>query len=161
MSSGVSEKPVSASCSEMNQLMMPHHANHAGTVFGGVIMSLCDSVAYVCAARHAGPRCVTVSVDRVDFHEPIHIGALVSFHATIHYVGTSSMDIGIRIVAEDLGTGEQRQTNTCFITMVHLDAQGKPAPVPRLVLDTDAERAQYTAAEARRNALRAVHGSQR
>ena len=145
-------KKVSASKTEISQLMMPHHANIAGVVFGGTILALADSVAYVCAARHAGPNCVTVSVDKVDFREPIRIGELVSCHASVNYVGKTSMEIGIRIMAEDLRTGKKRHTNSCYFTMVNLDDKGKPVSAPALVLETDEEKRRNRAAQKRRAA---------
>ncbi len=144
-------KPVSASKTEMSQLMMPHQANTAGFVHGGVILSIADNVAYVCAARHAGPRCVTVSVDRVDFREPIHIGEVVTFQASVNYVGRTSMEVGIRIIAENLKTGAKRHTNSCYITMVSLDEKGRPAPVPPLVPETEDEKRRQGDGEKRRN----------
>ena len=147
---GMSTKKVADSKTEMSQLMMPQHANFAGTVYGGTILSIADSVAYVCAARHAGPNCVTVSVDRVDFHEPIQIGELVTFKASVNYVGRSSMEIGIKIIAEDLKTGRSRHTNSCYFTMVAVNFQGKPVEVPRLQPETDDEKRRYAAGEERR-----------
>src|SRR3989338_3040181 len=131
------EKKVSESRTEMSQLMMPQHANFAGTAYGGTILSIADSVAYVCAARHAGPNCVTVAVDRVDFHDPIRIGELVTFVASVNYTGRSSMEIGIKIFAENLKTGHKRHTNSCYFTMVHLNDQGRPQEVPRVVPETE------------------------
>ncbi len=143
-------KKAADSKTEMSQLMMPHHANFAGTVYGGTILSVADSVAYVCASRHAGPNCVTVSVDRVDFHEPIQIGELVTFKASVNYVGRSSMEIGIKIIAENLKTGQRRHTNSCYFTMVSVDLRGKPVEVPRLQLETEEEKRRYAAGEERR-----------
>ncbi|MBU3759390.1 MAG: acyl-CoA thioesterase [Candidatus Omnitrophica bacterium] len=148
-------KKVADSRTEMSQLMMPHHANPGGTVYGGTILSIADSVAYVCAARHAGPGCVTVSVDKVDFHEPIHIGEVVTFRASVNYVGRSSMEVGIHITAEDLKSGTKRHTNSCYFTMVAVDAQGKAVEVPRLIPETEDEKRRYAAGEARRRAARA------
>lgn len=148
-------KKVAESKTEMSQLMMPHHANMAGTVYGGTILSVADSVAYVCAARHAGPNCVTVSVDRVDFHEPIQIGELVTFLASINYVGRSSMEVGIKIIAEDLKSGTKRHTNSCYFTMVAVDRQGRSSEVPRLIPETEDEKRRYIAGEERRRAARA------
>src|SRR3989338_7278731 len=145
------EKKVSESRREMSQLMMPQHANIAGTVYGGVILSIADGVAYVCAARHAGPRCLTVSVDQVDFREPIRIGELVTFKASINYVGRTSMEVGIRIEAEDLRTGKKRHTNSCYFTMVALDENGLPAPVPRLITETPDERRRFQEGRIRRD----------
>ena len=146
----MNSKTVSQSKTEISQLMMPHHANFAGTVYGGTILSIADSVAYVCAARHAGDaRCVTVSVDRVNFHEPILIGQLVTFLASVNYTGKSSMEIGIKIFTEDFKTGEKRHTNSCYFTMVHLNERGRPDEVPRIVPETDEEKRRYREGEAR------------
>jgi len=134
----------------MSQLMLPQHANIAGTVYGGAILSIADSVAYVCAARHAGPNCVTVSVDQVDFREPIRIGEVVTFKASVNYVGRTSMEIGIRIEAENLKTGEKRHTNSCYITMVALDDHGKPVEVPRLICETEIEKRRFREGQIRR-----------
>lgn len=143
-------KPVSASKTEMSQLMLPQHANVAGIVYGGTILGIADSVAYVCASRHAGPNCVTVSVDRVDFREPIRIGELVTFLASVNYVGKSSMEVGIKIFAEDLKSGQKRHTNSCTFTMVCLDEKGRPKEVPRLVPETEEEKQRTREGEERR-----------
>lgn len=148
----MSAKKVCESKTEISQLMMPQHANLAGVVFGGTILALADSVAYVCAARHAGPNCVTVSVDKVDFKEPIRIGELVSCMASINFVGRSSMEVGIKIMAEDLKTGTSRHTNSCYFTMVALDASGKPVPAPPILLETDDDKRRNRAAQKRRAA---------
>ncbi len=146
----IKEKKVSESRTEVSHLMMPQHANIAGTVYGGSILSIADSAAYVCASRHAGPRCVTVSVDQVDFREPIKIGQLVTFKASVNFVGKTSMEIGIRIEAENLETGEKRHTNSCYFTMVALDQFGKPTPVPRLVCETELEKRRCREGQIRR-----------
>ena len=142
-------KKVSDSKTEMSQLMMPQHANFAGTVYGGTILSIADSVAYVCAARHAGPYCVTVSVDRVDFSEPIQIGQVVTFLASVNYARRTSMEIGIKIVTEDLRTGEKRHTNSCYFTMVCLDENRRPKEVPKILPLTEDEKRRYTDGEKR------------
>ncbi len=147
-------KKVSESRTEISHLMMPSQANFGGNVFGGTILSIADGVAYVCAARHAGPYCVTVSVDRVDFHEAIKIGELVTFKASINYAGRTSMEVGIKIFAENLKTGEKRHTNTCYFTMVALDETGKPKEVPTLVLETDDDRRRFREGEERRRIAR-------
>ncbi len=143
-------KPVSASKTEISQFMMPQQANIAGFVHGGVILSITDNAAYVCAARHAGPRCVTVSVDKVDFREPIRIGELVTLLASVNHVGRSSMEIGIEIYAEDLGTGKKRHTNSCYFTMVCLDERSRPKEVPRLIAETDEEKLRFEEGKRRR-----------
>lgn len=147
-------KTVQASRTEMSQLMLPQHVNLAGMVYGGTILSIADSVAYVCASRHAGPNCVTVSVDRVDFHEPIRIGELVTFFASVNYVGRSSMEVGIKILAEDLKTGKKRHTNSCYFTMVSVNNLGKPVEVPRLVPETEEEKRRFLEGEKRREQAR-------
>lgn len=145
-------RKVSESRTEISQLMMPQHANIAGVVFGGTILALADSVAYVCASRHAGPNCVTVSVDKVDFREPIRIGELITCYASVNFVGRSSMEVGIKIIAEDLRTGKRRHTNSCYFTMVSLDEKGCSIPAPGLVLEGDEDKRRSRAAQKRRAA---------
>jgi len=130
---------------------MPSMANNHGNVFGGVILSLIDRVAAVAAIRHARQPCVTVSVDRVDFHEPIHLGELVIASACVNFVGRSSMEVGVRIEAEHLVSGARRHTNSCYVTYVAIDRDGHPSPVRPLLLETDEDRRRHGAAEARRS----------
>lgn len=151
------QKTVSQSRTEMSQLMLPQHANMAGFVYGGTILFVADSVAYVCAARHAGANCVTASVDKVDFREPIRIGDFVTFLASVNYTGRASMEIGIKIYAEDFKTGVKRHTNSCYFTMVHLDDTGRPKEVPCIVPETEDERRRYAEAKKRREARAALH----
>lgn len=145
-------KKVSESKTELAQLMMPNHANLAGVVFGGTILALADSVAYVCASRHAGPNVVTVSVDKVDFKEPIRIGELVICMASVNFVGKSSMEVGIKIMAEDLHTGKKRHTNSCYFTMVLLDESGRPQAAPQLISETAEDKRRVRNAQKRRAA---------
>ncbi len=145
-------KTVSQSKTDMSQLMLPQHVNMGGTVYGGAILSIADSVAYVCAARHAGPYCVTASVDKVDFRYPIYVGELVSFLASVNYVGHTSMEIGIKIIAENLVTGKRRHTNSCYFTMVSVDVHGHPQEVPRLIAESEEEKRRFKAGEERRKA---------
>ena len=152
----MNSKKVSESKTEMSQLMLPQHVNLAGTVYGGTVLSIADSVAYVCAARHAGPSCVTVSIDRVDFREPVRIGELVTFLASVNYVGRSSMEIGIKIIAENIKTGEKKHTNSCYFTMVCVDEHGHPSEVPRLVPQTEEEKRRFREGEKRRELSRAT-----
>ncbi len=111
----------------MSELMMPQHANIMGNVFGGVILALADRVAAVAAIRHAGKQCVTVSVDKVDFKEPIHVSELITAYARVNFAGRTSMEVGVKILAENVLTGEKRHTNSCYVTYVALDDQGVPA----------------------------------
>lgn len=143
-------RPMSASRATMTELMMPHMANALGNVFGGVILSLIDRVAAVAAIRHARGPCVTVSIDRVDFREPIHVGELVIAYASVNYVGRTSLEIGVRVEAEDIVTGVRRHTNRCYLTFVAIDENGRPRPVPPVVPETDEDRARYEAAAERR-----------
>lgn len=129
---------------------MPHMANNLGHVFGGVMLSLVDRVAAVAAMRHARQSCVTVSVDRVDFHEPIHLGELVTASASVNYVGRTSMEVGVRIETENVLTGARRHTNSCYVTFVAIDADGRPVPVRPLLLETEEDRRRHAAAAARR-----------
>ena len=129
--------------------MTPEWANFLGNVHGGAVLSLVDNVAYVCAARYAGTVCVTASVDRVDFYEPIHVGELLNLTARITYVGRSSLEVEIEIHAEEIATGRDRHTNTCHLTMVSL-VDGKPNQVPRLICRTRADKARYIQSKMRR-----------
>ncbi len=136
----------------MSELMMPHHANIMGNVFGGVILSLVDRVAAVAAIRHARRPCVTVSVDKVDFKEPIHVGELVTAFARVNFAGQTSMEVGVKIISENVLTGERRHTNSCYVTYVALNEQGEPTPVPPVLPETPDEKRRYERAAQRRAA---------
>jgi|SRR6478735_7741273 len=129
-------RPVSYSRTIITELMIPAYANFGGKIHGGIVLSLMDKAAYACASKHAGGYCVTVSVDTVDFREPIEVGELVSLLASVNYVGRSSMLIGIRVEAEDVVKGTKRHTNTSYFTMVAKDDKGKPRAVPGLIVET-------------------------
>jgi acyl-CoA hydrolase len=130
--------------------MMPGHANNLGHVFGGVVLAMMDKTAAVAAIRHARCTCVTASIDRVDFREPIHLGDLVVMHASVNYVGRTSMEIGVRVEAEDLLSGKRRHTNSCYLTFVAVDADGRPVEVPDIVPESPDEQRRYRAAVERR-----------
>ena len=134
----------------MAEVMTPDKANFSGHVHGGHLMQLLDKVAYACAARYAGRYVVTLSVDGILFKQPIFVGELVIFQASVNYVGTSSMEIGIRVIAENLMTREQRHTNTCYFTMVALDENGKPTPLPALELRNQIEQYRFEEAKTRK-----------
>jgi acyl-CoA hydrolase len=142
----------------VSELMTPRNVNLLGKVFGGDVLAMIDKVAYVCAARFAGTVCVTASLDRVDFHSPIEVGELVHLTARVDYAGRTSIGIGIEVIAEDPQTGVQRHTNTSYVTMVAL-REGKPAPVPRLVCETDDEKRRFLMGRYRRM-CRIAHGEQ-
>lgn len=129
-------RPVRQSQVTMTELMIPSYANFGGKVHGGTLLRLMDQVAYACAARHAGSYCVTVSVDGVTFRAPVEVGDLVTLHASVNWVGRTSLLVGIRVEAENVRTGERRHTNTSFFAMVAKDDEGRPRPVPPLLLET-------------------------
>ncbi len=134
----------------MSEIMTPDMANFQGNVHGGHILSLLDKVAYVCASRYSGKLIVTLSVDQVTFSKAIHVGELVTFLASVNYVGNTSLEVGIRVIAENLLTRETRHTNTCYFTMVALDMQGKPTPVQPLLIQNEIEKKRYKQAIARK-----------
>jgi len=117
--------------------MIPSYANFGGKIHGGILLSLMDKVAYVCAAKHSGTYVVTVSVDNVEFKQPVEVGELVSLHASVNYVGNSSLIVGIKVVAENIKTASVKHTNTSYFTMVAKDDHGKLTAVPPLILESD------------------------
>lgn len=129
----VSRKPGD-SVAVVSELMMPHQVNNLGHVFGGELLSMVDRAAAVAAMRHSSGPCVTVSIDRVDFVEPIYTGELVTCTARVNFVGRTSMEVGVQVVAENLLTGTKRDTNTCLLTFVAIDSDHRPRPVPPLDL---------------------------
>src|SRR5687767_15895087 len=154
-------KPVHESQHETSELMMPHHANNLGHVFGGVMLSMMDKTAAVAAFRHSRLNVVTASIDRVDFREPIHVGDLVVMKASVNYVGRTSMEVGVRVEAEELLTGRRRHTNSCYLTFVAVDRNGRPIDVPGLVAETPDELRRFQAAEQRRKVRLAEREAER
>ena len=134
----------------MTVLMTPDMANFSGNVHGGTLLKYLDEVAYACACRYAGRYVVTLSVDQVTFREPIHVGELVTFLASVNYTGSSSMEIGIKVVTENIRERSVRHTNSCFFTMVAVDDQGKPTPVPPRQPEGAEERRRFDQARQRR-----------
>jgi acyl-CoA hydrolase len=134
----------------MTVLMTPDMANFSGNVHGGNLLKLLDQVAYACASRYAGRYVVTMSVDQVTFRQPIHVGELVTFLASVNHVGTSSMEVGIKVIAENIRTQVVRHANSCFFTMVAVDDQGRPAKVPPRELLTAEDQRRAQAAQVRR-----------
>jgi len=133
----VAAKPVQLSRTTITELMIPSYANFGGKIHGGILLSLMDKVAYACSSKHAGAYCVTVSVDRVEFLKPVEVGELVSLHASVNYVGNSSMIVGIRVEAQHVKSSTIRHTNSCYFTMVAKDDDDKPAIVPKLILEEE------------------------
>lgn len=134
-------------------LMTPDMANFSGNVHGGAILKLLDQVAYACASRYSGQYVVTLSVDQVTFKQPIHVGELVTFLAAINHVGRTSMEVGIKVVAENIHTRVSRHTNSCYFSMVAVDGQGRPVEIPGFEPANEEERARFAKA-VRRKALR-------
>lgn len=143
-------KSVSESRVKMSTLMNPSQANLFGNVHGGNILKLADEIAYVCGCKHSGYQCVTASVDRVDFYHSVNIGDLVTLEASVNLVGRSSMEIGVKVVAEDLLKNTKVHTNSCYFTMVALDSNGKPIEVPRLKLEDEDDERRNKEAQVRR-----------
>lgn len=132
------------------QMMIPQDANPAGNVHGGVVVKIIDEAAGVVAARHCRSNVVTASIDSMAFHHPIFVGDLLFFKASMNFTGRTSMEIGVRVEAENLMTGEVRHAASAYLTFVALDRQGHPAAVPPLILETDEDRRRNREAGARR-----------
>jgi acyl-CoA hydrolase len=125
-------------------------ANSAGFIHGGVVMKLCDEAAGAAAVKHSRCRVVTAGVDRMAFLTPIHVGELVTFSASVNAAWRTSMEVGVRVDAEDPRTGERRHTNSAYLTMVAVDEEGRPVAVPGLIAETDEQRAREREAQVRR-----------
>ncbi len=134
----------------MTVLMTPDMANFSGNVHGGSLLKLLDQVAYACAAKYCKKYVVTAALDQVFFKQHVNVGELVTFYAHVNYVGHSSMEVGVKVFAEDLRTDEKRHTTSCYFTMVAMDENGKTVEVPRLQLDNDVEKRLYESAELRK-----------
>ncbi|WP_129140405.1 acyl-CoA thioesterase [Modicisalibacter coralii] len=134
----------------MTVLMTPDMANFSGKVHGGAILKKLDEVAYACASRYSGSYVVTLSVDQVLFKQPIHVGELVTFLASVNHVGRSSMEIGVKVVAESIQEKVIRHTNSCYLTMVAVDSQGQPVEVPPLRLETPLQQLRFEKATLRK-----------
>ncbi len=138
----------------MTVLMTPDNANFSGNVHGGTLLKYLDEVAYACASRYAGSYVVTLSVDQVTFRQPIHVGELVTFLASVNYTGRTSLEVGIKVITENIREKLVRHTNSCFFTMVAVDEQGKTVEVPKLLPRTGDETRRFANAQERR-AIRA------
>jgi acyl-CoA hydrolase len=147
----VEPRPASESRSVLVRWMGVTDANTAGFVHGGTILRLCDEAAALAAIRHARLRVVTAGVDRMTFLEPMHVGELITFKAAVNAVWRTSMEIGVRVEAEQPATGAVRHTNTAYFTMVALDEHGRPATAPPLVCLSDDERRREREAQTRRH----------
>ena len=138
----------------MTVLMTPDKANFSGNVHGGTLLKYLDEVAYACASRYAWEYVVTLSVDQVNFRQPIHVGELVTFLASVNYTGSSSMEIGIKVITEDIRQKTVRHTNSCFFTMVAVGEDGRPTSVPTLQPRTPDQIRRFAQAQQRRQIRR-------
>lgn len=146
------EKPIPPSCSfvQMTELILPNHMNSQGTAFGGVIMSWIDIAASISASRHCSKNTVTASIDDLHFLAPVHKGDVVCLTAQVNYVHKSSMEIGVKVTAEDIKLQQIRHTVTAYLTFVALNEDYKPTPVPPLLLETKEEKERFEQAKTRR-----------
>jgi uncharacterized protein (TIGR00369 family) len=148
-------KTIESSQVTMIDLMLPSHSNFSGKIHGGHILSLMDQIAFACASKHSGQYCVTASVNRVDFLQPIQVGELVSLKASINYTGRTSMVVGLRVESENIKTGEIKHCNSSYFTMVAKDDAGKSVPVPGLILDSEEDIRRFVRSITRQQQSRA------
>jgi uncharacterized protein (TIGR00369 family) len=144
-------KTVAASKTVMSRTMLPSDANPYGNVHGGEVMKLIDAVAGAAATRHARARVVTARIDELSFLAPVYVGHLVTAKASVNHVGKTSMEIGVRVEAEDMLTGNVVHVASAYLVFVATDEHGKPVPLPPLTAETDDERRRMKAAETRRS----------
>lgn len=156
MNSSQQAKSVSQSRTLLTELMVPAYSNFGGKVHGGFMLSLMDKAAYSCATRHSQSYCVTVAMDDIDFRYPVEVGDLVTLEACVHFVGNTSMVIGIEVRAENTVKGEIRHTNTSYVTMVAQDENGASRQVPPLLLENETEVRNFHAAITRREANKSL-----
>jgi len=140
------------SLTTMVRIMMPMDANNSGNVFGGAILRMVDEVGSVVALKHARTNVVTASVDRMDFYHPVYIGDMLRLSASINFVHRTSMEVGVRVEAENPISGEVRHTGTCFLTYVGLDSNRRPTAIPGLNLETEEDKRRWAEAQERRKA---------
>jgi acyl-CoA hydrolase len=143
-------KTPRASRVETAEIVLPGLTNVHGTIFGGILMQWIDIAAGIAAARHAGGPVVTASLDRMHFLYPVHLGQVVILQAQVNFAGKSSMEVGVRVFAENQSTGTRRQTTRAYLTFVAIDEEGRPRAVPRLILETAEERRREHDARRRR-----------
>ena len=143
-------RPVSLSKVVMTELVLPSHANAIGTIFGGTVMSWVDIAAAICAQRHSQKQVVTAHVDELTFVAPVYQGWVVNLNASINFTGRTSMEVGVRVDAENPKTNETFHTASAYLTFVALDSHGKPSPIPPIEPQTEDEKRRHNAAILRR-----------
>ncbi len=146
----MNSKPVSESQIIMTELVLPNHTNQLGNLLGGQLMHWIDICAALSAAKHSNRVCVTASVDRIDFHHPIRLGDAVTLVASVNRVFRTSMEVGVKVYAQNFREGTRIHTNTAYLTFVAVDTNGKPTPAPEAVPDSDDEKRRYEEALVRR-----------
>ncbi|MCL6481597.1 MAG: acyl-CoA thioesterase [Firmicutes bacterium] len=149
-------KPVRYSRAEMTEVVLPNDANPLGNILGGRVMHLIDIAAAIAAHRHSNSYVVTASVDYVDFRNPIKVGELIILKSSVNRVFRTSMEVGVKVFSENVLTGERKHCSSAYVTFVALDAQGRPHPVPPLILETAEDRRRWREAAARRR-IRLAH----
>ena len=149
--SGERSRSVSASHVEMTELVLPNDTNQLGNLLGGKLMHLMDVAAAIAAARHNGLVCVTASVDQIDFLHPVRLGEVVVLRASVNRVFHTSMEVGVKVFAENMRSGEVRHTNSAYMTFVGLNAEGRPTASPQVIPETPDEQRRFDKALERRN----------
>ena len=143
-------EPRPASEAVITNIVTPHDTNHLGTLFGGTLMAWIDTAAGICAMRYAQTTVVTAAVDALQFQQPVKIGWIVTARAKINYVGNTSCEVGVRVIAEDMQRGESVHAASAYLTMVALDKEGRPWQLPPLLVQNDREKRRQRAATTRR-----------
>ncbi|PWH83151.1 acyl-CoA thioesterase [Algibacter marinivivus] len=138
----------------ITELMLPSHSNFSGKIHGGHILNLMDQIAFACASKHSNHYCVTASVNKVDFLNPIDVGELVTLKASINYTGRTSMVVGLRVESENIQTGKVKHCNSSYFTMVAKDENGKNAKIPGLILDSEQSVRRFARSIARQEQTR-------
>lgn len=136
-------KSIQESQVSITELMLPSHSNFSGKIHGGHILNLMDQIAFACASKHSGNYCVTASVNKVDFLNPIEVGELVTMKASVNYTGRTSMVVGLRVESENIRTGEIKHCNSSYFTMVAKNESGKSTPIPGIILTTKSDVRRY------------------
>jgi len=147
-------KSIKDSRITISQLMQPFHSNFGGKIHGGYILSLMDQIAFACASKHSRNYCVTASVNKVDFLNPIEVGELVTLKASINYTGNTSMVVGVRVESENIQTGKTKHCNSSYFTMVAKDENGKNVKVPGIILNTEQSIRRFARSIARQEQAR-------
>ena len=149
-------KSVDDSVVEMTELVLPSHTNALGTIFGGQLMAWIDIAAATTAMRHARRSCVTASIDALAFVAPVKLGEIVCIFSSVNFTGRTSMEIGVRLEAEDPSTGERKHVASSYLTFVAVDESGKPIPIPSIIPKTEAEKRRFREAQLRRKSRLAL-----